>query len=135
MPPKPERPSVIRWEASNGDPDLADPAYPPKNGFPFPPEVILGGFLGDKLFLDPANAYVDYELTEVDVTLKWSGYLLVRSDKDVIPEGTFTLKLEDGRAGQLRIDALTPDDSGKVRAMFVSDGSLVVRPAGNDGFP
>jgi hypothetical protein len=45
-PPNPERPSVIRWETSNGDPDLADPAYPhKKNGLPFPPEVILGGFL------------------------------------------------------------------------------------------
>ena len=44
-PPKPERPSVIGWDALNGKPNSLDPAYPPKNGFPFPPEVILGGFL------------------------------------------------------------------------------------------
>jgi hypothetical protein len=34
------------------------------------------------------------------------------------------LKLEDGPAGQLRIDTLTPDDSDKVRVMFVGEGSL-----------
>ena len=44
-PPKPGRPSVIGWDALNGEPNCLDPAYPPKNGFPFPPEVILGGFL------------------------------------------------------------------------------------------
>ena len=76
-------------------------------------------FQGDKLCLDPANVYVDYDSTDVDVTSKWSGYLLVGSEKDVVPGGIYTLKLEDGRAGQLRIDTLTPDDSDKVRAMFV----------------
>jgi hypothetical protein len=54
----------------------------------------------------------------------WSGYLLVGSDKDVVPGGIYTLKLEDGRAGKLRIDTLTPEDSDKVRAMFVGAGSL-----------
>jgi len=49
---------------------------------------------------------------------------LVGSDKDVVPGGIYTLNLEDGRAGQLRIDTLTPDDSGKVRGMFVGAGSL-----------
>jgi hypothetical protein len=81
-------------------------------------------FQGDKLCLDPANVYIDYDSTEVDVTSKWSGYLLVKSETDVVPGGIYTLKLEEGRAGQLRIDTLTPDDSGKVRAMFVGEGSL-----------
>jgi hypothetical protein len=81
-------------------------------------------FQGDKLWLDPANAYIDYDSTELDVTSKWSGYLLVKSETDVVPGGIYTLKLEDGRAGQLRIDSLTSDDSGKFRAMFVSEGSL-----------
>jgi hypothetical protein len=81
-------------------------------------------FQGDKLCLDPANVYIVYDLTEVDVTSKWSGYLLVGSEKDVVPGGSYTLKLEDGRAGRLRIDTFTPDDSGKVRAMFVGEGSL-----------
>jgi hypothetical protein len=48
---------------------------------------------------------------------------LVGSEKDVVCGGSYTLKLEDGRSGQLRIDTLTPDDSGKVRAMFVGEGS------------
>ena len=34
-------------------------------------------FQGDKLCLDPANVYIDYDSTEVDVTSKWSGYLVV----------------------------------------------------------
>ena len=81
-------------------------------------------FQGDKLCLDPANTYIDYHSTEVDVTSKWSGYLLVKSEKDVVPGSIYTLKLEDGRAGQLRIDTVTPDDSDKFRAMFVGDGPL-----------
>ncbi len=48
-PPKSERPRVTGWDAWNGLPNRLDPAYPEKNGFPFPPEVILGGFLfGDE---------------------------------------------------------------------------------------
>ena len=43
----------------------------------------------------------------------------------MVPGGIYTLKLEDGRAGQLRIDTVAPDDSDKVRAMFVGEGSLV----------
>src|SRR5262245_15023477 len=35
-PPMPRRPSVIRWEALHGGPDLADPAYPSKTAFRFP---------------------------------------------------------------------------------------------------
>ena len=81
-------------------------------------------FQGDKLCLDPANVYIDYDSTEAEVTSNWSGYLLIRSEKDVVPGGIYTLKLEDGRAGQLRIDTLNPDDSDKVRATFVGEGSL-----------
>jgi hypothetical protein len=46
-PPKPARPSVIGWVALNHTPNCPNSAYPPKNGFPFPLEVILGGFLID----------------------------------------------------------------------------------------
>ena len=81
-------------------------------------------FQGDNVCLDPANVYIDNNATEVDAASAWSGYLLVGSDKDVVPGGIYTLKLEDGRAGKLRIDSLTPDDSDKVRAMFVGVGSL-----------
>jgi hypothetical protein len=81
-------------------------------------------FQGDKLCLDPANVYIDYDSTEVGGTPNWSGYLLVKSERDVVSGGTYTLKLVDGRAGQLRIDKIAPDDSDKVRAMFVGEGSL-----------
>jgi hypothetical protein len=81
-------------------------------------------FQGDKLCLDPANVYIDYHSTEADAESEWSGYLLVGSEKDVTPGGTYTLKLVDGRAGQLRIDTLTPDESEKVRALFVGEGPL-----------
>jgi len=81
-------------------------------------------YQGEKLCLDPANVYIDYDSTGASVNSEWSGYLLIKSEKDVVPGGIYTLKLEDGRAGQLRIDTLTPDDSDKVRAMFVGTGSL-----------
>ena len=81
-------------------------------------------FQGDKLCLDPANVYIDYDSREADATSAWSGYLLVKSEKDVVPGGIYTLKLEDGRSGELRIDKFTPDDSDKVRAMFVGAGPL-----------
>ena len=81
-------------------------------------------FQGDKLHLDPASVYIEYRSAQVDAASEWSGYLLVGSDKDVQPGGVYTLKLEDGRAGNLRIDSSAPDDTGKVRAMFVGEGSL-----------
>jgi hypothetical protein len=57
-------------------------------------------YKGDKLCLDPANVYIDYHATGADPASGWSGYLLVKSDKDVVPGGIYTLKLEDGRAGK-----------------------------------
>jgi hypothetical protein len=81
-------------------------------------------FQGEKLCLDPANVYVDCDSTEVDMTSNWSGYLLVKSEKDVVAGGIYTLKSQDGRAGQLRIESASPDDSDKARAMFVGEGSL-----------
>ncbi len=81
-------------------------------------------FQGDKLCLDPANVYIDYHATESEAVSAWSGYLLIGSDKDVAPGSIYTLKLVDGRAGTLRIDNLTPDDSDKVRAIFVGTGAL-----------
>jgi len=81
-------------------------------------------FQGNKVCLDPANVYVDYHEMEGGAALAWSGYLLVGSDKDVVTGGVYTLKLEDGRVGNLRIDTLAPDDSDKVRAMFAGAGAL-----------
>lgn len=79
-------------------------------------------FQGDNLCLDPANVYIDYHTTDVDSASGWSGYLLVGSEKDVVPGSIYTLKLEDGRGGQIRIDTLKADDSDKLRATFVGAG-------------
>ena len=74
--------------------------------------------------LDPANVYIQYHTTEGDQGPGWYGYLLVASETDVESGGTYTLKLADGRSGQLRIDKVSPDESGKVQATFFGEGSL-----------
>ena len=79
---------------------------------------------GDKVRLDPANVYIDSSSTGADMASGWTGYLLVGSDKDVVPGETYTLQLVDGRSGELRIDRFAPDDSDKVRALFVGQGSM-----------
>lgn len=79
---------------------------------------------GSQTRLDPANVYVQYHTTEGGQGQAWYGYLLVASETDVLPGEVYTLKLLDGRAGDLRIDTVSPDESGKVRATFVGDGSL-----------
>ncbi len=81
-------------------------------------------FQGDKVRLDPANVYIDFGSTGSDPASEWTGYLLVGSDKDLVVGDTYTLKLEDGRSGELRIDTFAPDDSDKVRAMFIGQGSV-----------
>jgi hypothetical protein len=74
--------------------------------------------------LDPANVYIQYHTTEGDQAQGWYGYLLVTEETDVEPGGTYTLKLMDGRSGDLRIDRISPDESGKFRATFFGEGSL-----------
>jgi hypothetical protein len=81
-------------------------------------------FQGDKVRLDPANVYIDFRSTAADTASEWNGYLLVGSDKDVVPGDTYTLQLVDGRSGQLRIESLAPDDSDKLRALFVGQGAM-----------
>ena len=74
--------------------------------------------------LDPANVYIQYRTREGGQGQGWYGYLLVAAETDVESGGTYTLKLMDGRSGQLRIDTISPDESGKVRATFFGEGSL-----------
>jgi hypothetical protein len=74
--------------------------------------------------LDPANVYIQYHPTESAQGQGWYGYLLVASETDVESGSTYTLNLMDGRSGQLRIDTISPDESGKVRATFYGDGAL-----------
>lgn len=78
----------------------------------------------DMTRLDPANVYIQYRTTEGDHGQGWYGYLLVASEADVESGGTYTLRLMDGRSGQLRIDSVSPDESGKFRATFLGEGSL-----------
>jgi hypothetical protein len=73
---------------------------------------------GDKTRLDPANVYVEYRDDG------WDGYILVSSQRDVEPGKAYSLTLVDGRSGMLRVDNLTPEDSGMFRASFVGDGPL-----------
>jgi len=81
-------------------------------------------FRGDQVHLDPANVYIQYHATEGGPGQAWYGYLLVDSEADVERGGTYTLRLVDGRAGTLRVDAVSPDPTRKVRATFVGDDSL-----------
>jgi hypothetical protein len=54
----------------------------------------------------------------------WYGYLVVASEADVAPGASYTLKLADGRSGDLQVERIAPDDSGKFRAYFYGDGPL-----------
>ncbi len=81
-------------------------------------------FQGDKLCLDPANVYVDYHAEESEGPSAWSGYLLIESEKDILPGNIYMLQLVDGRTGKLRIDSLASEDSENLRAMFVGQGIL-----------
>jgi hypothetical protein len=79
---------------------------------------------GDQIRLDPADVYLQFHALPGDPGRGWYGYLLVASESDVEPGRVYTLRLSDGRSGRLRIEHVTPDDSGKFRATFVGEGSL-----------
>ena len=79
---------------------------------------------GAETRLDPANVYIQYRATEDHSGHGWYGYLLVASETDVEPGGTYTLRLSDGRSGELQIETVSPDDSGKLRATFFGEGAL-----------
>ncbi len=70
--------------------------------------------------LDPANVYVEFGPSGAE----WSGYLLTRSAEEVSVGTTYTLRLEDGRAGEIRVESITPDDSERFRAAFVGLGPM-----------
>ena len=79
---------------------------------------------GDRVRLDPANVYIDFDSTGAGTASGWTGYLLVGSDKEVVPGETYALQLVDGRSGELRIDSFAPDDSERLRALFVGQGPM-----------
>jgi hypothetical protein len=79
---------------------------------------------GSQTCLDPANVYLDYPGAGGTPIEVWNGYLMVDSEKAVEVGGVYTLRLADGRAGLLRIEAVAPEESGKVRATFTGEGDL-----------
>lgn len=79
---------------------------------------------GDRIQLDPANVFIQFRNANGGAESGWYGYLLIASDRDVEAGNTYTLRLEDGRSGRLQVEEFTPDDSGKLRAVFVGDGPL-----------
>jgi len=81
---------------------------------------------GDRTKIDPANVYLEFHgETPGSTDERWDGYLLVAEEKDVEPGKSYTLRLVDGRSGNLTIQTLAPDDSGKFRALFVGVGRLL----------
>ena len=81
---------------------------------------------GDRARLDPANVYIQFHHPTASGPVEgWSGYFLVANEADLETGGTFTVRLMDGRAGNLQIERVAPDDSGKYRAYFIGDGLLV----------
>jgi hypothetical protein len=80
--------------------------------------------MGDRTILDPANLYIEYHTHESAAAHAWEGYLLVESENELKSGGTYTLRLADGRAGMLRVDQTSAEESGKFRAKFVGEGPL-----------
>jgi hypothetical protein len=78
----------------------------------------------DVIRLDPANVYIQYHTNEGDRGQGWYGYVLTSTEGDLEPGGSYTLKLSDGRSGELRIDTVAPGESGKYRATFIGEGPL-----------
>ncbi len=80
---------------------------------------------GAETRLDPANVYILYHhASAIETGLGWNGYLLVEPDAGLEPGEVFRLTLTDGRSGDLRIDHVSPDEDGKLRAVFVGEGPL-----------
>jgi hypothetical protein len=80
---------------------------------------------GDQTRLDPANVYIQFHHTAAGGPVEgWNGYLLIAAESDVELGLTYTLTLGDGRSGNLRVDHLALDDTGKFRAFFVGEGPL-----------
>jgi hypothetical protein len=81
-------------------------------------------YKGEQVRLDPANVYIDYHALQASAGQEWDGYLVIESEKDLDPGGTYSLRLVDGRSGTLRITDIAMDEAEKVRANFVGEGAL-----------
>lgn len=79
---------------------------------------------GDRVRLDPADVFIQYNSAPGSPREHWLGYLRVGAADAVEPGADYVLRLEDGRSGPLRIEQVDPDDSGKFRAVFVGQGLL-----------
>ncbi len=77
-----------------------------------------------QICLDPARVFIQFHSHADDSESGWYGYLLLKSEAEVELGGTYMLRLEDGRTGLLRIDELSDEEQGKIRAIFVGEGEL-----------
>lgn len=79
---------------------------------------------GDRVRLDPADVFIQYNSAPGAPRDHWLGYLRVAAEGAVEAGADYVLRLEDGRSGPLRVERIDPDDSGKFRATFVGRGLL-----------
>lgn len=81
---------------------------------------------GTQVQLDPVSALIQFHHTAASNNNEpsWYGYLQIRSETDIALGNSYTLHLEDGRSGTLRIDEICADSPGKLRAIFVGNGPL-----------
>jgi len=78
----------------------------------------------DEMVLDPANAYVEYLGPQDGTKPNWNGYLVVPDESAVETGGEYRLELEDGRSGDLIIDHIEADESGRYKAVFSGESPL-----------
>ena len=76
--------------------------------------------------LNPANVYIEYLGPQDGTKPNWNGYLVVKEETAVVPGVVYTLRLEDGRSGDLAVDHIEPDDSAtdRFRAIFTGKSPL-----------
>lgn len=81
---------------------------------------------GSEPCLSPANVYIEYLGVQDGTKPNWNGYLVVSEEDAVRPGVMYTLVLEDGRAGDLAIDHVSPDADvpGRFRAVFAGESPL-----------
>jgi hypothetical protein len=79
---------------------------------------------GGEVRLDPADVFIQVHGRQDGAVTRWNGYLRLKPDAGLEPGDAFTLRLEDGRAGELRIDHVDPDGPDRLRAVFDGVGPL-----------
>jgi hypothetical protein len=79
---------------------------------------------GEKVFVEPLNVYIQFHPSTTGSRSGWYGYFLLPEGVKVAPGSDYRLILADGRTGDLKVEELSEDETGRPRAMFVGDGDL-----------